>query len=81
MLHQISKAMGNKKKDNDDFMNDIIEIDKVYLGGKAENKHISERIRAKRKFKKDIILGILERTKKVRAFKLDNLLCGATHKI
>jgi len=64
MLHQIRKAMGNRKNDDDDdFMNSIIEIDELYLGGKAENKHISERIKAKGKFKKDIVLGMLERTK------------------
>ena len=72
MLHQIRKAMGNKKKDNDDFMSNIIEIDEAYLGGKAENKHMSARIRAKGKFKKNVILGILERAKEFRAFKLDN---------
>ena len=72
MLHQIRKAMGNKKKDNDDFMSNIIEIDEAYLGGKAENKHMSERIRAKEKFKKNVILGILERAKEFRACKLDN---------
>ena len=48
----------------------IIEIDEVYLGGKAENKHMNERVEAKGKFKKDIILGILERTKQIRAFNL-----------
>ena len=72
MLHQIRKAMENKKKDNDDFMSNIIAIDEAYLGGKAENNHMSERIKAKGKFKKNVILGILERAKEFRAFKLDN---------
>lgn len=71
MLHKIREAMGNRKKDDDDdFMGGIIEIDEVYLGGKAENKHMSERIKAKGKFKKDVILGMLEREKQVRAFKI-----------
>lgn len=73
MLYQIRKAMGNRKNDDDDdFMNSIIEIDEVYLGDKAENKHMSERVKAKGKFKKDIVLGMLERTKQVKAFKIDN---------
>ena len=37
--------MGNKKKDKDGFMSNIIEIDEMYLGGQEENKHMSERIR------------------------------------
>ena len=53
-------------------MSNIIEIDEAYLGGKAENKHMSARIRAKGQFKKNVILGILERAKEFRAFKLDN---------
>jgi len=74
MLHQIRKAMGNKKKDDDDddFMTGIIEIDETYLGGKAENKHMSKRIAAKGIFEKSVILGMLSRNKEVRAFKIDN---------
>ncbi len=74
MLHKIRQAMGNKKNNDDDdnFMNSIIEIDETYLGGKAENKHMNEKIKAKGKFKKDIALGMLERAKEVRAFKLDD---------
>jgi transposase-like protein len=77
MLKQIRAAMGNKKKDDDDdnddngFMNTIIEIDETYLGGEAKNKHMSERVRAKGFFKKNIVLGILERNKEVRAFVID----------
>jgi transposase-like protein len=76
MLRQIRLAMGNKKKkddedDNDDFMNTIIEIDETYLGGKAENKHLTERIFAKGIFKKNIVLGMLERNKEVRGFVID----------
>ncbi len=74
MLRQIRLAMGNKKKkddDDDDFMNTIIEIDETYLGGKAENKHMSERIAAKGIFEKNIVLGMLERDKEVRAFVID----------
>ena len=69
MLHQIRKAMGNKKKDDDDddFMTGIIEIDETYLGGKAENKHMSKRIAAKGIFEKSVILGMLSRNKEVRA--------------
>jgi transposase-like protein len=73
MLHQIRKAMGNKKKDDDDdFMTGIIEIDETYLGGKAENKHMSKRIAAKGIFEKSVILGMLSRNKEVRAIKIDN---------
>ncbi len=77
MLRQIRLAMGNKKKkkdydDDNDFMNTIIEIDETYLGGKAENKHMSERIEAKGIFEKNIVLGMLERDKEVRAFVLDD---------
>ncbi len=45
MLRQIHLAMGDKKKkddDDDDFMQTVIEIDKTYLGGKAENKQMSK---------------------------------------
>ena len=80
MLHKIREAMGNRKDDDDDndgFMSNIIEIDEVYLGGKAENKHMSERIKAKGKFKKDVVLGMIERAKQVRAFKLENAKTNA----
>lgn len=77
MLKQIRAAMGNKKKKDDDddddngFMNTIIEIDETYLSGEAKNKHMSERVKAKGFFKKNIILGMLERGKEVRAFVID----------
>ncbi len=80
MLRQIRLAMGNKKKKadkkdddhDDDFMQTIIEIDETYLGGKAENKHMSERVAAKGIFEKMIVLGMLERGEEVRAFVLDD---------
>ena len=80
MLRQIRLAMGNKKKKgdkkdddhDDDFMQTIIEIDETYLGGKAENKHMSERVAAKGIFEKMIVLGMLERDKEVRAFVIDD---------
>ena len=78
MLHKIREAMGNNKDDDDDndgFMNTIIEIDEVYLGGKATNKHMSERVAAKGKFKKDVVLGILERAKKIKAFNTFITIC------
>lgn len=73
MLKQIRKAMGNDKDDDDDdFMNTVIEMDETYIGGKATNKHMSERVAAKGKFKKETVLGMLERNKKLRAFVLEN---------
>ncbi len=69
-----SFRMGNKKKkddDDDDFMQTVIEIDETYLGGKAENKHMNERIAAKGIFEKSIVLGMLERDKEVRGFVID----------
>jgi len=75
MLRQIRLAMGNKKKKDDhddDFMQTVIEIDETYLGGKAENKHMSERVTAKGVFEKMVVLGMLERDKEVRAFVLDD---------
>jgi len=76
ILRQIRLAMGNKKKkkddDDNDFMNTIIEIDETYLGGKAENKHMSERVAAKGIFEKNIVLGMLERNKEIRAFVIDD---------
>ncbi len=79
MLRQIRLAMGNKKKKSDkkdddhddDFMQTIIEIDETYLGGKAENKHMSERVANKGIFEKSIVLGMLERDKEVRGFVID----------
>ncbi len=74
MLRQIRLAMGNKKKkddDDDDFMQTVIEIDETYLGGKAENKHMSKRVAAKGIFEKNIVLGMLERDKEVRGFVID----------
>lgn len=74
MLQQIRKAMGNNKDDDDDddFMNTVIEMDETYIGGKATNKHMSQRVAAKGKFKKETVLGMLERNKKLRAFVLEN---------
>ena len=76
MLRQIRLAMGNKKKkgdkkdddNDDDFMQTIIEIDETYLGGKVENKHMSERVAAKGIFEKMIVLGMLERGEEVILF-------------
>ena len=74
MLRQIRIAMGNKKKDDDDddFMGTVIEMDEAYFGGKAENKHMSERVAAKGIFQKIAVLGMLERNKEVRGFVLPN---------
>jgi transposase-like protein len=72
MLQRIRRAMGNDKDDDDDFMNTIIEIDETYIGGKAENMHMNKRISAKGKFKKEAVLGMLERNKKLKAFILEN---------
>lgn len=75
MLRQIRLAMGNKKKkddDDDDFMNTVIEMDETYIGGKAENKHMSERVAAKGIFEKSVVFGMLERDKEVRAFVVDD---------
>ena len=52
-------------------MQTVIEIDETYLGGKAENKHISEKVAAKGIFQKNIVLGMLERDREVRGFVID----------
>jgi hypothetical protein len=51
------KKKGDKKDDDhdDDFMQTIIEIDETYLGGKAENKHMSERIERYPFFKQTLL--------------------------
>ncbi len=46
------------------MMGNIVEIDEAYLGGKAENKHMKDRIKAKGVYEKTIALGILSRTSK-----------------
>jgi transposase-like protein len=44
MLQKIREAMGN---DDNDSEGGFVEVDECYIGGKAENKHMYERIKAK----------------------------------
>jgi transposase-like protein len=73
MLQKIREAMGNDKDDNDDdftgLMQGIIEADETYVGGKEENKHEHK----KGKSAKSIILGLINRDKKLaKAFHVES---------
>ncbi len=74
ILQKIREAMKNED-DNDSnggLLSGFVEVDECYIGGKAENKHMHERIKAKGIFEKMIILGMVERNGSIKAMKIDD---------
>jgi transposase-like protein len=71
MLKKIREAMGN---DDDDMsgLKGIVECDEVYLGGRAENKHMNARIKAKGIFEKMCVFGMIERGGDVKALRVND---------
>lgn len=63
MMKRIRKAMEESDK-NKDLFNSITEIDEMYIGGKANNKHMSKRIELKGKHTQTPIIGLLDRNNK-----------------
>ena len=68
MLHRIREVM----KDLNINLEGVVEIDEAYLGGKAENMHMSKRIQARGIYKKVAVLGMIERNGKVKATKIND---------
>lgn len=67
LLQRIREVM----QDDNDFFNGTCEIDETYIGGKAENKHLHARVKAKGIYKKAVAFGIVNReTKQVKAIKV-----------
>lgn len=54
MLQRIREVMGyNQTKD---AFNGICEMDEIYVGGKADNRHLDRRIKAKGVYEKSVYL-------------------------
>ncbi len=70
MLHRIRTVMEGGE---DDMLGGVVEVDEAYFGGKAENKHMKDRIKAKGVYEKTIAVGMVSRTDgKVKIKKVEN---------
>lgn len=82
MLQRMRLALGNE--DHSEQLNDMVEIDETFVGGKARFKHKSKRIKYNpgRGWKdKTPVLGMLQRGGKVRAFVVEDVLMLTMKKI
>lgn len=68
MLSRIREVMNEMQ----DLLSGAIEVDECYIGGKAENKHMQDRIKAKGVYDKTIVFGMVERNGKLKAVKINN---------
>lgn len=73
MLKLLREAMGSDDDDSNFMLQDIVEMDECYIGGKAINKHMHKRIALKEKDDKAVVFGMLQRGGKVKAFHVDNV--------
>ena len=78
MLQRIRNA-SNTSFFNEPLKNEI-EIDEAYFGGKAENMHMSKRVKAKGIYKKTAVLGMVERNNIAKAIKVENTQANTLQK-
>lgn len=57
---------------SNDLLQNTVEIDEAYYGGKAQNMHMSKRIQKQGIYKKTTVLGMVERGGNVKAIKVQN---------
>ena len=68
MLHRVREACSN----GDFTLNNVVEVDETYLGGKEDNKHASKKLKAGRgTVGKQAVLGMRERDGKVKAMPVE----------
>lgn len=71
MLQRIREVMDDSGS-NGKFTG-TCEIDETHVGGKAQNMHMSKRIKANGVFEKSVVMGIVNRdTKQVKGIKVDD---------
>ena len=61
--HRIREMLTDKAPE---LLNDIVEVDETYIGGKISNKHASKRKELKRNDNKSMVVGALQRGGKVK---------------
>ena len=71
MLQRIREVMDDSG--NNGKFSGTCEVDETYIGGKAQNMHMSKRIKANGVYDKSVIMGIINRdTKQVKGIKVDD---------
>jgi len=61
--HRIREMLSNNAPE---LLNEIVEIDETYVGGKISNKHVSKRKEARKQGNKSMVVGAIQREGKVR---------------
>lgn len=61
--HRIREMLTEK---NPDLLNDVVEVDETYIGGKISNKHVSKRAALKALDNKAMVFGAVQRNGKVK---------------
>ena len=77
MLHRIRYTFGNNNINNNEQLENIVEVDETFIGGKRENMHSYKRKELKETLGGGTthltpVLGMLQRSGNVRAFKIPN---------
>ena len=69
MLQRIRQCFGIE---NDNQLDNEVEVDETFVGGKETNKHLNKKSENTRIGDKAVVMGMIERDGKVNAKKIDN---------